>query len=67
MARKRSKTSKKARTSKKTTRPTDLVLGSSRARGVKGGKSITLKPAVFDVDVIKAPAPGGPIPVPYPN
>jgi hypothetical protein len=67
MATKRSKTSKKARTSKKTPHPRDLVLGSRRARGVKGGKSITLKPAVFDVDVIKAPAPGGPVPIPYPN
>jgi hypothetical protein len=42
----------------------DLPLGSGKARGVKGGKPpIQFKP----VDVLKTPAPAGPVPIPYPN
>ena len=52
---------------KKSGRPRDLPLGRDRSRAVKAGKQIPLKPAVFDVDVIKAPPPSGPVPMPYPN
>jgi hypothetical protein len=42
----------------------DLPLGSGKARGVKGGKApIQLKVG----NVLKTPAPAGPVPIPYPN
>ena len=52
---------------KKSRRPRDLPVSRGHSRAVKGGRAIPLKPAVFDVDVIKVPSPGGPVPVPYPT
>ena len=52
---------------KKSARRRDRPVGRGTTRAVKGGKTIALKTKVFDVDVIKAPPPGGPVPVPYPN
>jgi hypothetical protein len=56
---------KRAKTARPKTSATwkDLPLGSRKARGVKGGKTpIQLKP-----DILKTPAPAGPVPIPYPN
>jgi hypothetical protein len=56
---------KQVKTARRRTSATrkDLPLGSGKARGVKGGKApIQLKP-----DILKTPAPAGPVPIPYPN
>jgi hypothetical protein len=49
----------------KAARPKDLALESGPSRGVKGGRSpIQLNPGP---DILKTPAPAGPVPTPYPN
>ena len=61
MAQKRAKAVK----SNRPARPRDLALGTGRSRGVKGGRSpIQLNPGP---DILKTPAPAGPVPTPYPN
>jgi len=54
---------KKRRASGRKTRARDLTVKPAKQRGVTGGT--TRKVAL--PDIVKAPAPSGPVPLPYPN
>jgi hypothetical protein len=54
----------KGRKSTASRRQKDLGVTTKRARQVGGGAA---RKPIASPDIIKAPAPGGPVPVPYPN
>jgi hypothetical protein len=54
----------KARKATPSRRAKDLAVKGTKSRSVKGG---AVKTSASTLDIVKVPAPSGPVPIPYPN